>query len=472
MPDAPILAWLRRDLRLADQPMLAAAAASGRPVIPVWLCDEVVEGQGAAPRWRHGLAVAHFADSLARIGSRLVLRRGPAAPTLRALADETGARAVWWTRATDPAARARDARVAEALAEAGVEPRGFPGHLLFDPGEIEASSGGYYKVFTPFWKNLRGRSPGDPLPPVARLRPPDAWPASDDLASWRLGAAMNRGADVVARHAVVGEDAAAGRLDDFVRDRITAYPQARDFPGRDGTSRLSENLTYGEISARTCWHAARRAEEEGRADATFRKELAWRDFAHHLMHHTPRLASANWRPEWDGFPWRGDGEAAEAWRRGRTGMDIVDAAMREMFVTGHMHNRARMIVASYLTKHLLTDWRVGAAWFAEVLTDWDPASNALGWQWTAGSGPDAAPFFRIFNPETQAKRFDPDGTYRRRWIAEGQAAPGPEALSYFDAVPRAWALSPDDAYPEAPIVAAANGRARALAAYADLKEEA
>ena len=231
------------------------------------------------------------------------------------------------------------------------------------------------------------------------------------------------------------------------------------------TSSLSENLTYGEIGPRTVWHAAARALDDGHAgDEHFRKELVWREFAYHLMHHTPHIVDRHWRDAWDAFPWRGDNDDAERWRRGLTGVPFVDAAMREMYVTGKMHNRSRMIAGSYLTKHLMTDWRVGLAWFADCLTDWDPASNAMGWQWVAGSGPDAAPYFRIFNPDTQAEKFDADGSYQRRFVAELSETPGPEALSYFEAVPRAWHLDPTAAYP-APVIGLAEGRALALAAY-------
>ncbi|MGB3555579.1 MAG: FAD-binding domain-containing protein, partial [Jannaschia sp.] len=247
--------------------------------------------------------------------------------------------------------------------------------------------------------------------------------------------------------------------------RVADYAAARDRLPEDGTSGLSENLTYGEIGPRTCWDAAQGALREGGTGAeTFLKELVWRDFAHHLAYHTPRLTSANWRPEWDAFPWRDDNSEAEVWRRGRTGIETVDAGLREMYVTGRMHNRARMLVASYLTKHLMTHWKIGCDWFADCLIDWDPASNAMGWQWAAGSGPDAAPFFRIFNPDTQAEKFDPDGVYRRRWVAELADDPGPEAMSYFEAVPRSWDLAPDDPYPD-PVVGLKEGRERALAAY-------
>jgi deoxyribodipyrimidine photo-lyase len=278
---------------------------------------------------------------------------------------------------------------------------------------------------------------------------------------------MDRGAEVVRPWLNVGEEAARDRLDSFIAERIDGYAEARDLPGVQGTSRLSENLTCGEISAATCWHAGMRALHEGRRGAeTFLKELVWRDFAYHLAWHTPRLVSGNWREEWDAFPWNEDETRPEvvAWKRGRTGIRFVDAAMREMYVTGHMHNRARMIVASYLTKHLMTHWKVGLRWFEDCLADWDPASNAMGWQWAAGSGPDAAPYFRVFNPVTQLEKFDPKGLYARRWIAEGQREAPETARAYFEAVPRSWGLRADAPYP-APVVEAAEGRARALAAY-------
>jgi deoxyribodipyrimidine photo-lyase len=272
---------------------------------------------------------------------------------------------------------------------------------------------------------------------------------------------------VVRPHLNVGEAAASGRLSNFVANRIAEYKKMRDFPAEDGTSGLSENLTYGEISPRSCWHAGIRALEEGKAGAeTFLKELVWREFAYHLVYHTPRLTSGNWREEWDAFPWNEDERKAEvkAWKQGRTGIRFVDAAMREMFVTGRMHNRARMIVASYLTKHLMCHWKIGCDWFGDCLADWDPASNALGWQWTAGSGPDAVPYFRVFNPETQLEKFDPEEAYVGRWIAEAADRPTKDALAYFDAIPKSWNMSPDDAYPD-PVVGTDEGRKRALAAY-------
>ena len=464
---SPIILWFRRDLRLGDHVALTAAAETGRPIIPVFLHDEVVAGQGAAARFRLGLSVEALAEALKEAGSRLVLRRGDALEALQALIAETSAGAVWWSRLYDPESKVRDTAVKAALKDAGIDARSFDGHVLFEPWTVETQTGGFYKVYTPFWKSVRDRDVPDTLPAPEKIPAPSAWPESDDLKAWDMGAGMNRGAEVVREHCVVGETAASHRLGAFIAHRIADYAKARDIPGIDGTSGLSENLTYGEISPRRCWHAGQRALQDGKAGAeTFLKELVWREFAYHLVHHTPRIVSENWREEWDDFPWNTDERRAEvkAWKQGRTGVPFVDAAMREMYVTGRMHNRGRMIVASYLTKHLMCHWKIGMDWFADCLIDWDPASNAMGWQWSAGSGPDATPYFRVFNPVTQLDKFDPKRAYADRWIAEGQKTPPAEALSYFDAIPRQWSMSPADDYPD-PVVGVDEGRKRALAAY-------
>lgn len=465
----PILLWLRRDLRLADNPMLDAAVATGRPLVPVFIHDASVEGLGAAARWRLGQGLATFAERLEAAGSRLILRRGPALEVLAALARETGAQDVWWARLYDAPARARDGALKPALKAAGLGARSFPGHLLHEPWEVQTGQGGAYRVYSPFWRAMRGRDVATPAPAPRALRPPAAWPVSDRLQDWEMGRGVNRGAAVLAKHARTGEAEAAARLAEFIESRIVGYRARRDYPAAAATSGLSENLTWGEIGARQVWHAALAAMQEGAAGAEhFLKELAWREFAWHLMYHYPEMDRQNWRSRWDAFPWsRIEDAAVLRWKQGRSGVPLVDAAMREMYVTGTMHNRARMIVASYLTKHMLVDWRVGLAWFADCLTDWDLAANAMGWQWVAGSGPDAAPYFRIFNPATQAAKFDPDGTYVKAHVAELSDRPGGRALDFFAAAPRAWGLAPDSPYP-APVVGLAEGRARALAAFAAL----
>jgi deoxyribodipyrimidine photo-lyase len=451
--------WVRRDLRLADNPALTAAAAQGA-VVPVFILDPETEALGSAATWRLGEGLAVFAAALQARGLRLILRRGPALETLQGLVAETGAASVHWARAYDPPPKARDTAVKAALKAAGISATSHPGHLLAEPWEVSTGDGGFYKVYSPYWRTFAKRPVPPPLPVPDRLDGPGDWPASDTLADWRLGAAMRQADAVLARHAAVGEQAAVDRLHGFLSGPVRTYKADRDFPALPATSRLSENLTLGEIGARTVWHAGADALQAGHGCEHFLKEIAWREFAWHLMHHTPHIATSNWRPEWDAFPWRGDNPDAEAWRRGQTGIDLVDAGMREMYATGTMHNRLRMVTASFLTKHLLTDWRVGAAWFDDCLTDWDAASNAMGWQWVAGSGPDAAPYFRIFNPDGQADKFDADGRYRRHWLfprAQGTA-------DFIEAAPKSWALRAETPRPR-PVVTLAAGRARALAAY-------
>ena len=465
---SPVILWFRRDLRLADHPALTAACATGRPVIPLFIHDEVVAGQGAAPRFRLGMSVGALADDLAVFGLALILRKGTALDVLRDVIAQTGAAAVYWSRLYDPVSKDRDVVVKAALKGDGIEVASFAGHLLFEPWTVETKTGGFYKVFTPMWKSVRGRELPATLPRPKSFTAPDMWPVSDDLADWQMGRDMHRGADVLRPYCTVGEAAAVARLDDFIADWVANYQLNRDFPSVDGTSRLSENLTYGEISPLTCWHAGWAAlQSGGKADAEiFLKQLVWREFAYHLAHHTPRIIDQNWKPDWDNFPWNTDAEHPDvvAWKQGRTGIPFVDAAMREMYVTGTMHNRGRMIVASYLTKHLITDWKIGKAWFEDCLIDWDPANNAMGWQWSAGSGPDATPYFRVFNPVTQLVKFDEMGDYALRWVAEGSAKPSSTARAYFDAVPKGWGLSACMPYPD-PIVDPAVGRRRALAAY-------
>ena len=465
---APVIMWFRRDLRLADHPAFTEACETGRPVIPLFIHDEVVEELGAAPKMRLGLSIGALANDLKARGSQLILRRGNAIDVLTALIKETGADAVLWSRLYDGASKKRDTAVKSALKKAGVKVQSFAGHLLFEPWTVETKTGGFYKVFTPMWKNVRSWELRTTLPTPANISPPIVAPKSDDLSDWKMDVAMNRGAPILAAHCCVGEGAARDRLHEFIETRVADYKSNRDLPAVDGTSRLSENLTYGEISPLTCWHAGWVALHAGKADAeVFLKELVWREFAYHLVHHTPQIETGNWKPGWDAFPWNTEvTPEVRAWQQGRTGIPFVDAAMREMYVTGTMHNRGRMIVASYLTKHLMSHWKIGQRWFADCLIDWDPASNAMGWQWSAGSGPDATPYFRVFNPVSQLDKFDRAGLYARTWIAEGQGDPPSTAKSYFDAMPQEWALTAGDQYPAA-IVSPEVGRKRALEAYSN-----
>ena len=470
----PTLLWLRRDLRLSDHPGWRAALAAGGPVIPVFILDPLIERNwGAAPLWRLGESLAALSRSLEARGSRLTLRRCEASEGLRSLAAETGARRVVWSRLFEPDRAAQDSELRAELRAGGIEAEIVDGFLLHAPDRVETADGGHYRVFTPFWRAIRGLEVPEPSPVPGSLSPPRVWPKSDTLADWRLGRHMQRGAAIVSRHAVVGEDAAEGRLGAFVGSKLAHYASERDRLDRSPTSGLSENLTYGEISPRRIWHAVLSAAERDPAAArgaeAFLRQLGWREFAWHLFHHAPHLETRNWRSAWDAFPWRRDNADAERWRRGVTGVPLVDAAMRELYVTGTMHNRARMVVASFLTKHLLTHWKVGADWFRDCLIDWDPASNALGWQWVAGSGPDAAPYFRVFNPETQAAKFDPDGHYRGRFLAEGRPRPRRDALDFFEAAPRSWNLAADQPAPDR-VVGLAEGRARALRVWQEFRD--
>ena len=417
MAKAPAIWWIRRDFRLAENPALTAAVASGGPVLPLFILDEVAQAMPTAPSWRMGQGLEVLARTLAERGSRLITRQGPALQVLTDLIDETGAGAVHWNRLYDPEAIARDKAVKTGLKDRGIAALSHAAHVLHEPWTVTTGQGGFYRVYSPMWKAVKHRDVPQPEPAPATLPAPEVWPASTPI---EMGRGMDRGAAVLRPHLLLGEAAAATRLAAFLAGPVESYGTDRDRLDMDATSRLSEPLSYGEIGPRTIWHAGIAAMEQGAAGAEkFLKELVWRDFAHHLVYHTPHITRANWREGWDSFPWSEDEDAQVlAWKQGRTGVEVIDAAMREMYVTGRMHNRARMLVASYLTKHMMKHWRIGMDWFADCLVDWDPASNAMGWQWTAGSGPDAAPYFRIFNPETQAEKFDPGGWYARRWIAE------------------------------------------------------
>ena len=467
---SPIILWFRRDLRLSDHPALDAAVSSGRPVLPVFILDDQVKGLGAAPKWRLGLGLEAFDRTLRALGSRLILRQGAPLAVLRDLVAETGARAVYWSRAYDPAGIERDTQVKATLTGQGMQARSFPGHLLFEPWEVTTQTGQPFRVFTPMWRAVQGRAVPAPAPAPATIPAPPDWPLSEALPVWELDRDMQRGATTMRPYIQAGEAAALDRLEQFLH-RVDYYEAGRDLVSEDATSDLSEYLSLGEIGPRTIWHRVQEAARNGTAGAEgYLRQLAWREFAYQLMYNWPHILTDNWKQDWDDFPWETNPDSlqAVAWRQGRTGVPLVDAGLRQMYVTGRMHNRARMVVASYLTKHLMTHWRIGMEWFADCLIDWDPAANAMGWQWVAGSGPDAAPFFRIFNPETQRQRFDPQSTYLRRWIAEGQRDPPDTALAYFDAIPRSWNLRPTDAYPR-PIVDLSDGRKRALLLYETAK---
>jgi deoxyribodipyrimidine photo-lyase len=477
---APVIVWFRQDLRLHDNPALAAAAERG-PVVPVYILDDESAGSwrmgGASRRWLHH-SLAALGRDLGRHGAPLVLRRGDAGPALARLIAETGARAVYWNRCYEPRVIARDQTIKHALKERGLEARSFNAALLAEPWTVKTREGNPFRVFTPFWRALREQaSPAAPLPAPARLT---AGPsvASEALDVWRLLPRTPDWAAGLRAAWAPGEAGARRRLALFLDEALAGYGDGRDRPGRDGTSRLSPHLHFGEIGPRQVWQAIMHRMDAQPACASgaesYLRELGWREFSYHLLHQFPELPEAPLRAAFARFPWREAPEDLARWQRGLTGFPIVDAGMRELWATGWMHNRVRMIVASFLVKDLLIPWQQGAAWFWDTLVDADLANNAASWQWVAGCGADAAPYFRVFNPALQGAKFDPDGDYVRRWCPE--LAHLPNAWIHRPAEAPADILSaagvlPGRDYP-APMIDHKRARERALACYKELGADA
>ncbi len=442
--------WFRRDLRLADNSSLAAAITGGS-VTPVYIHapDEEAPWQpGAASRWWLHHSLAALDASLRALGSRLVIRRGPALAALEMLVRETGATEVHWSRLYDPAIVARDTTVKAGLTAMGVVAESHAGHLLFEPWAIRNGSGDPYRVFTPFWRNCSPRLDGLPPPRPAPASLPAVPPGIHGETLESLGLLPRiRWADGLAAAWTPGEDGAAAEIDRFTAAAIADYKEHRDRPDLAGTSRLSPHLHFGEVSpgqVLATVHAA--TQVPGPASFTagaesFVRELGWREFGHHLLYHFPHTTDEPLDARFAGLEWRDDPESLRRWQRGQTGIPIVDAGMRELWHTGWMHNRVRMIVASLLTKNLFTRWQHGARWFWDTLVDADLANNTAGWQWTAGCGADAAPYYRVFSPLLQAERFDPERSYLRRWLPE------------LARLPDNWIHQPWDA-PEAVLAAA------------------
>ncbi|MBT3071203.1 DNA photolyase family protein [Rhodomicrobium sp. Az07] len=475
---APALVLFRRDLRLADHSALTAAAETGAPVIPVYVLDDETPGRwrlGGASRWWLHQSLTSLASDLEALGSRLVLRRGHTERALLHLIEETGARSVFFTRGYEPFQRALEERLTATLEARGVSLRRFGGQILVEPESLANLAGEPFRVFTPFFRALSQRGvPSTPLPAPRKLAAPDRWPRSDALESWCLEPTKPDWAGGIRAAWQPGETAARERLAHFIETALASYRSRRDEPGVDGTSRLSPHLAFGEIGPRQIWQAVQAAEAAGdqaAADAYLR-EVGWREFSYHLLFHFPHLPEAPFRPEFAAFPWRDDDSALEAWRRGRTGYPIVDAGMRQLWQTGWMHNRVRMIVASFLIKHLLLPWQIGADWFRDTLVDADLANNAASWQWVAGSGADAAPYFRIFNPVLQGEKFDARGDYVRIFVpelAKLSASLIHKPWTASAVALRRYGVTLGESYPH-PVVDHAAARARALAAFATVKK--
>jgi deoxyribodipyrimidine photo-lyase len=486
----PTLLWFRQDLRLHDNPALAAAlehaTRTGGAVIPVYIFDDASEGMwsmGGASRWWLHHALASLAADLEQRGSRLVIARGDSQATLSHLVKETGASAVFWNRRYEPVIRARDERIKKDLVSLGVETKSFNGSLLFEPHTITNKMGKPFQVFTPFWKHCLAHERLEQIvTPVAftaqTLPAPSTWPASLPLVDLSLRPTIPWDTEFAAQWQP-GEAGAAERLAYFVGRALSEYNDTRDLPGEDGTSKMSPWLHFGEISPRQIWAAVEaqcRAEGlalDGPGPRRFLTEVGWRDFGYHLLFHFPHTPQDPLRAEFAHFPWAQDPEGTKlkAWQRGLTGYPIVDAGMRQLWRTGWMHNRVRMVVASFLVKHLRLPWQEGAAWFWDTLVDADLASNTLGWQWTAGCGADAAPYFRIFAPVTQGERFDASGDYVREFVPELAKLPAKWIHAPWTApadVLAAAGVTLGQTYPH-PIVDHAAARAAALDAFAQLK---
>jgi deoxyribodipyrimidine photo-lyase len=451
--DRPAVVWFRDDLRVADNPALRAAADSGRPVLCVYVWDDQspeVRAPGGAARWWLHHSLTSLAASLEGLGASLVILRGPAEQVIAELLRDTAAAAIFWNRRYG-AERHIDEAIKTAARADGVEATSFGANLLFEPWTIRTGSGTPFSVYTPFWRAcLSSPDPRKPLPAPDHLDGV-AWTPPSVVQLDELGLLPTHPdwAGGLREAWKPGEAAAHRQLTAFVSGDLPDYRHDRDRPGVDATSRLSPRLRWGELSPHQVWHATSDARDRSTAEgaSTFLSELGWREFAYHTLFERPDLATVNIHREYDSFPWpQLDRSALVAWQQGRTGVPLVDAGMREVWTTGVMHNRVRMVTASFLIKNLLIDWRLGEQWFWDTLVDADPANNPFNWQWVAGSGADAAPYFRVFNPELQRDKFDPDGDYVRRWVPE-------------------WDTP---AYPE-PIVDLAETRRAALAAYDQVK---
>ena len=460
--DQTIIVWFRTDLRIEDNPALYEAVKEGR-IIPVfiWSPEEEDMSPGAATRWWLHHSIKSLTESLEKLGTTLALRTGASIKNLEKLAEDTGATGVYWNRRYEPMIRKRDDEIACQLRQAGLTVKTFKASLLTEPEEIENKSGLPFKVFTPFWKHcLKKLNASTPLPAPQKIKPPKVSLRTTELSELNLKPEQDWG------HSMnevwtPGEPGAASALELFINDSFNEYDQNRNFPNTKGTSRLSPHLRFGEVSPRQIKHSLKQSGHTHWKESHYLSEIGWREFGYHLLYHFPHTVREPLRPQFNRFPWKENSSQLRSWQKGQTGYPLVDAGMRELWATGWMHNRVRMVVASFLVKHLLIHWRHGADWFWDTLVDADLASNTQGWQWTAGSGADAAPYFRIFNPTTQAIKFDPEGDYIRKWVPELRHVSAPDIFEPSK-------VDRGQNYPS-PIVNHSDARDRALKAYEKTK---
>ncbi len=459
---SPIIMWFRQDLRLSDHPALVAAAAAGA-IIPVYILDDETPGEwrwgGASRWWLH--------KSIAAMELPFVLRKGRADVELEKLITESGASAIYFTRDYAPWSGALEARVKTMCDAKGVACHRYGGYLLHEPEDVRTGVGTYFKVYTPFSRAAFAKGEPRALKPKPALQFAKHKLQSHRLEDWKLLPTRPDWSKTIAANWTVGEEAAVARLQEFLGDGFAHYADGRDRTDQDNTSRLSPYLHWGNISPHQAWTATRHAmaKAEGKHDRNgekFLKEILWREFSYHLLHHNPTLPSKPFRAEFGDFPWTDDFAKLDAWQKGKTGYPIVDAGIRELWATGTMHNRVRMITASFLIKHLLQPWQKGEAWFWDTLLDADIASNSASWQWVAGCGADASPYFRIFNPILQGEKFDPEGVYVKKWVPELRFVPN-------KFIHQPWEMEVPPANYPSPIVNHDKARQLALEAFAKLK---
>ncbi|MEM7463776.1 MAG: deoxyribodipyrimidine photo-lyase [Pseudomonadota bacterium] len=476
-PDnAPAIVWFRDDLRIADNPALEYASSQNRPIIPLFIFETNLPEHahlGGAQKWMLHHALKSLDANLKTLGARLILAEGDALEILQGLVSRHGAGSVYWNRRYTQYGIKTDINIKSTLTEDKIEARSFQAALLHEPSKILTAAGGPFKVYSPFWRAFeRQPAPRPVLPKPVQMTGMDGI-GSLEIDDFALLPTRPDWASGLRETWDASESGAQDCLDEFVANGLHGYAKGRDIPAKKNVSRLSPYLRYGLVSPYQLWHAAVEADAPENDKLKFCKELVWREFSYHLLYHFPSLGWQNFNSSFDDFPWLKESRDIKAWQKGKTGYPLVDAGMRELWHTGYMHNRVRMVTASFLIKHLMVDWRVGERWFWDTLVDADPASNTASWQWVAGSGADAAPYFRIFNPIIQGKKFDPDGTYVRKWVPELSGLPDKylhEPWLAPEHVQEEAGIQMGTSYPF-PIVDHKAARDRALDAYKNLKKE-